>query len=421
VRGVFRALEFRNYRLFFAGQTLSLIGSWMETLAMSWLVYRLTGSALLLGTVAFCSQIPAFIVSPFAGITAEKYDKRKILIITQSLAAVEAFVLAGLTLARAIHPWQIIVMSVFVGIVNAFDMPTRQAFVLQIVDDRKALGNAIALNSAQFNIARLIGPAIAGVTVAAVGEGYCFLINGISFAAVIAALAMMRLQPHVIPEDQLEKPLARVKQGAVYAWNHKPISYLLQLMAMTSLVTGAYFTMLPVIAKAVYHRDSDTFGLMLSAIAVGALIAGLVLAGRPNVRGFYRWILYAAIIFNFGLIGLGAAPSLWIGLPFLVVVGFGSMFHMAATNTMIQTLVDDRMRGRVMSFYMMSFVGFMPIGSLVGGAVADRIGSQWTICAAAGVGLIAAGLYFTRLGRMREVLRPIYEEMGILQPLAAGQ
>lgn len=387
---------------------------------MSWLVYRLTGSALLLGTVAFCSQIPAFIVSPIAGITAEKLDKRKILIATQSLAAVEAFILAALTLSHVIQAWHIIVLSVFVGIVNAFDMPTRQAFVSQMVEDRKVLGNAIALNSAQFNIARLIGPAIAGVTVAAVGEGYCFLINGVSFAAVIGALTSMRLEAHVIPEDQLDSPLARVKQGAAYAWNHRPISYLLQLMAMTSLVSGAYSVMLPVITKTVYHRDSDTFGLLYSAIAVGALGAGLMLAVRPTILGLARWILYASIIFNLGLIGLGVSPTLWLGLLCLVVIGFGSMLHMGATNTVIQTLVEDRMRGRVMSFYMMSFVGTMPIGSLVGGALADHVGPQWTIVIASGVGLLASLLYFLRLPSMRVILRPIYEEMGILLPVGAG-
>ncbi|HTQ12136.1 MAG TPA: MFS transporter [Fimbriimonadaceae bacterium] len=419
--GAFRALQYRNYRLFFGGQTLSLVGSWMETVAMGWLVWRLTGSSLLLGTVAFCSQIPAFIVSPVAGITAEKYDKRKILTITQSLMALEAFVLAALTLTGIIRPWHIILTSVFVGIVSAFDMPTRQSFVITIVEDKKVLGNAIALNSAQFNIARLIGPAIAGVTVAAIGEGYCFLINGISFAAVLGALAMMRLYPHMIRDDQLERPLERVRQGATYAWNHKPISYLLQLMAITSLVSGAYSVMLPILTSRIFHRGSEVFGLMYSAVAVGALIAVAMLATRPSVVGLGRWIFYASVIFNLGLIGLAFSPVLWVALISLVVVGFGSMKHMASTNSVIQTLVDDRMRGRVMAFYMMSFVGTMPIGSFVGGLLADRIGPQNTLAASAAVGLLGSVLYFVRYPRMRQIMRPIYEEMGLLENARAAR
>jgi MFS family permease len=391
----------------------------METVAMSWLVYRLTGSELLLGTVAFCSQIPAFIASPFAGIAADKFDKRKLLILTQSLAAVEAFILAGLTISGLIQPWHIVVLSVFVGVVNAFDMPTRQAFVPQMVEDRKDLGNAIALNSAQFNIARLIGPAIAGVTVAAIGEGYCFLINGLSFAAVIVALALIKLKPHVAHTDNLDKPLERVKQGATYAWNHKPIRYLLELMAITSLVSGAYFVMLPVLTKAIYHGNSDMFGLLFSAVAVGALGAGWMLAVRQSVVGLGRWIFYSSLIFNAGLVGLALSPNIYCALASLAVMGFGGMKHMGASNTVIQTLVEDRMRGRVMSFYMMSFVGTMPIGSFLAGALAERIGPQWTLGIASIVGFIGATIYYIHLPNMRSILRPIYEDMGIMK--AAGQ
>lgn len=386
---------------------------------MSWLVYRLTGSSLLLGTVAFCSQVPAFIASPVAGITAEKYDRRTILIITQSLMALEAFVLAALTLTKVVQPWHIICTSIFVGIVAAYDMPTRQAFVSQMVEDKKVLGNAIALNSVQFNLARLIGPAIAGLTVAWVGEGYCFLINGLSFAAVLGALFAMRLPKHVINRESKEKPHDRVMEGARYAWNHKPISYLLLLMAVTSLVSGAYGVMLPVITKVVFHKDSAIFGMLYSASAIGALGAGWMLAVRRNVLGLTRWIFYSSAIFNLGLVGLAFSTQLWMGLLWLVVIGFGSMKHMGSTNTLIQTLVDDRVRGRVMAFYMMSFVGTMPFGSLLGGALAEHLGPKWTLLIAAAIGLCGSIFYNALLPNMRRLLRPIYEDMGILQP--AGQ
>lgn len=387
---------------------------------MSWLVYRLTGSSLLLGTVAFCSQIPAFIMSPFAGITADKHDRRKMLLVTQSLMAVEAFALAALTLTQVIQPWHIVCTSIFVGIVAAYDMPTRQAFVSQMVEDRKILGNAIALNSAQFNLARLVGPAIAGLTVAAVGEGYCFLINGISFAAVLFALAAMRLPQHVVHEDEV-KPLQRVKEGAIYAYNHRPIRYLLLLMAITSFVSGIYGVMLPVLTKMVYHKESDTFGLLYSASAIGALGAGWMLAVRRNVLGLSRWIFYSSAIFNLGLVGLAFATQLWLGLLWLVVIGFGAMKHMGSTNTLIQTLVEDRVRGRVMAFYMMSFVGTMPFGSLFGGFLADHIGAMWTLLIGAGIGLCGSISYNVVLPRMRKILRPIYEHMGLLEPQTANR
>jgi MFS family permease len=247
-----------------------------------------------------------------------------------------------------------------------------------------------------------------------VGEGYCFLINGLSFAAVLGALAMMRLDRHVISVEQLEKPLQRVKEGAAYAWSHQPIRFLLQLMATTSLVAGAYAVMLPVITKHVFAGDSRTLGLLYSASAVGALVAGGMLAVRTSVLGLGRWIFFAAMTFNLGLIGLALSHQLWMGLVCLAIMGFGAMKHMGATNTVIQTLVEDRMRGRVMSFYMMSFVGTMPIGALIGGLLAEHIGSQSTLLAAAAVGLTGAGIYKLSYPKMRSILTPIYEDMGIL-------
>ncbi len=384
---------------------------------MAWLVYRLTGSELLLGTVAFCSQIPAFLMSPVAGVVADKHDRRKLLMITQSLGAVEAFILAFLVLSNLIQPWHIVLTSVFIGIVNAFDMPTRQALVPQLVEDKAILPNAIALNSTQFNIARLIGPALAGVTVAAVGEGWCFLINGVSFACVLIALKMMHLEPPVI-QTSSEKPISRLKAGAVYAWNHEPIRALLQLMALTSLVSGSYTVLLPVIAKSTFHGSSVTYSLLSSGVAVGALFAAYSLARRRSVVGLTRWIVQSALVFNLSLAALAFTGNFYVSLPVLAFLGFGIMRHMGSTNTLIQTLVDDSMRGRVMSFYMMSFVGTMPIGSLAGGAISDAIGTEGSLLISATVGLCGVAAFYFALPKIRKVLRPIYEQMGILEPVS---
>lgn len=387
---------------------------------MSWLVYRLTNSEILLGVVAFCSQVPAFLMSPIAGIVADKHDKRKLLMITQGLGAVEAFILAFLVLTKLIQPWHIVITSIFIGIVNAFDMPTRQALVPQLVEDKKILPNAIALNSTQFNIARLIGPALAGATVALVGEGWCFLINGLSFAAVILALYMMNLPKHEIVENE-EKPLTRLKAGASYAWQHAPIRALLQLMAITSLVSGTYAVLLPVIARDIFGGNSITLGLLSSAIAIGALGAAIMLARRRSVVGLGKWIVQSAFAFNISLIALAFTNNFYFSLPVFALLGFGIMRHMGSTNTLIQTLVDDGMRGRVMSFYMMSFVGTMPIGSFLGGALSHAAGTTWTLLAAAVVGLSGTATFYFALPKLAAVIRPMYEKMGILEPVAAHQ
>lgn len=409
----FRALRSRNYRLFFSGQILSLIGSWMENLAMSWLVYRLTHSELLLGTVSFSSQIPMFLISPIAGVVTDRIHKRKLLVITQTLAMLLALTLALLVLTNRIQPWHIIVLSVFVGIVNAFDMPGRQAFVPQLVENREDLGNAIALNSTMFNAARLIGPAIAGFTVHLAGEGVCFAINSASFLCVIfALLKMTTVEP--VRDKVPAHPLRELREGMAYTMNFHPIRVLLQLIAIASLAAGGYSVMMPVFAADVYHGSSNTLALQLGAAGVGALIASTMLARRASVVGLGGWILMASSTFGVALALFGLTRSLYVGLPLLVLIGFGSILHMGATNTLLQTFVADHMRGRVMAFYTMSFVGTMPIGSLLGGWMGSHFGPAITLGTMGVLTLLGALSFYRNLPEFRRVLTPIYEERGIL-------
>ncbi len=412
---MFSALQYRNYRLFFIGQTLSLIGTWMEGLAMSWLVYRITGSELWLGTVTFASQIPMFLASPYAGVVSDRLDKRKLLLATQGLFALAAGALAALVLTKTIQPWHLLVLGVFVGCVSAFDMPARQALVIKLVDDRKHLANAIAMNSTQFNVARLIGPPIAAATIASVGEGICFLINTISFLAVIGGLLQIKLAPEQNPPER-KRVWHALKEGATYAWHNVPIRALLVLMMMVSFASGAYGVLLVVFAKDLYHGDAHTLGILSGAIGAGALISALYLAYRQSVLGLPFVIACASGLFSLSMALFGLTHNVWSGLPFLVVMGVGGMLHMGATNTVIQTLVDDHVRGRVMSFYAMSFVGTMPLGSLVAGILSPQIGASWVMTGAGVIGLLAVFAYYRALPTIRSAMRPVYESKGILQP-----
>jgi MFS family permease len=409
----FRALRSRNYRLFFIGQTLSLTGTWMQTVAMSWLIYRLTGSKVMLGTVALSSQIPMFFTAPFAGVVTDRLDRQKILIVTQSLALLQAAILSVLVLANLIQPWHVIVLSAFIGFVNAFDMPTRQAFVPGLVDDRKDLSNVIALNSTQFNLARLIGPVVAGLAIKVVGEGMCFLLNAVSFVAVIVALLLIRVERYK-PLVSADTPLAEMLSGARYAWQIQPIRALLGLMTIMSFSTGALQQVfLPVYAKEVYNGTSGTLGTMYATIAAGALVAAYMLAKRTNVRGLGRWIMIAAGIASVSIGVFGFTTNVWAGTPVLAFLGFGMMKHMGSTNTMLQTIVDDNMRGRVMSFYAMAMVGYMPIGSFVAGFLAAWVGSAETLLVFSLISSLATLWFLRSFPRFRQELRPIYERKGI--------
>jgi MFS family permease len=408
-----RALRHRNFRLFFGGQTISLIGTWMTRVATSWLVYRLTGSALLLGTVSFCGQIPTFLLAPFAGVIVDRLDRRQVLIWTQAVSMVQSLLLAGLTLSGHITvPW-ILALSVAQGIVNAFDMPGRQSFMIQMVEDRADLSNGIAINSSMVNVARLIGPSLAGLVIAATGEGWCFLIDGVSYIAVIASLVAMRLRPQAT-RSAVTSALTELREGWTYVSGFVPIRTILLLFAVVSLMGMPFVVLMPIFAAKVLHGGPHTLGFLMGAMGVGALISALSLAARKSVRGLIGIIPIAALVFGAGLIGFGLARSQWLSMLMVLIAGMGMMQGMAASNTIIQTLVSEQMRGRVMSYYTMAFVGMAPFGSLLAGAMAHRLGAPITVMLNGSAVLLAALWFLTQLPRVRRLVRPIYEEMGIL-------
>ena len=419
VKQTLRALRYRNYRLFFSGQSLSLIGTWMQQVALGWLVYRLTDSAFLLGLVGFSSQIPTFILASVAGVLADRYNKHKIIIITQTLAMIQAFILTFLTLSSTIQIWQILVLSLFSGLINAFDMPTRQSFVIEMVDDRNDLPNAIALNSSMFNAARLIGPTIAGILITAIGEGFCFLVNALSYLTVIAALLMMKIGPPVITKKK-EKVLEGLKEGIKYAYNFKPIRALLLLIGLVSLTGMPYTVLMPVFARDISHGDAHTLGFLFGAVGSGALIGAIYLASRKSVLGLGRWIAIATSIFSLGLLFFSFSREIYLSIGLMLFTGFGMMMQMASTNTLLQTLVDDDKRGRIMSLYVMAFMGTAPFGSFMAGTLASTIGAPYTVLSSGIICLIAAIVFYKNLPSLRKHIRPIYIKMGILPEVSKG-
>jgi MFS family permease len=414
-----RALGHRNYRLFFLGQGTSLVGTWITRVATSWLVYRLSGSASVLGLVGFTGQIPTFVLAPLAGVWVDRWGRYRVLCVTQVLSMLQSFALAGLALTGRIDVAWILVLSAFQGVVNAFDTPARQAFVVEMVEDRADLPNAIALNSSMVNGARLIGPSVAGVIIAASGEGWCFLLDGISYAAVIASLAMMRLPPSTARRPET-RALAELRDGFRYAFGFAPIRSVLLLVTLISLMGMPYTVLMPVIAAQVLHGGPHTLGFLMGAMGIGALAGAVYLASRASVVGLGRVISAAAILFGIGLIAFSLSRHIALSLPLMVVTGIGFMVQLAASNTVIQTIVREEMRGRVMAFYTMAFMGTAPFGSLMAGVLATRMGAPGTILLG-GVVCIAGGLVFRRqLPRLREMVVPIYVERGILPPIADG-
>ena len=415
---VLPALQYRNYRLFFGGQSISLIGTWMQRIAMSWLVYRLTNSALWLGVVGFTGQIPIFLLTPFAGVLADRMNRQRILVITQTLAMIQALILALLVLTGTIAVWHILSLSIFLGIVDAFDMPMRQSFMVEIVE-KKDLGNAIALNSSMVNSARLLGPSIAGMLIASMGEGMCFLLNGLSYLAVILSLLAMK-----ITSKRTETPntyvLHGLKEGFHYAFGFLPIRYVLLLIALVSLIGMPYTVLMPVFAKDILHGGPHTLGFLMGSSGVGALVGAIYLASRRSVLGLGKWIALAAGLFGIGLIAFSLSRIFWFSLFLMLLTGFGMIVQMASSNTILQTVVDEDKRGRVMSFYAMAFRGMAPFGSLLAGGLASKIGAPNTLMIG-GISCILGSLMFARkLPLLRQMVRPIYVKMGIVSERASG-
>ena len=408
-----RALKHRNFRLFFFGQTISLIGTWMTRIATSWLVYRLTGSALLLGTVSFAGQIPTFIFAPFAGVLVDRIDRRQVLIWTQVLSMIQSLALAGLTLSHDITIHWVLFLSATQGIVNAFDMPGRQAFMSQMVEDRRDLSNAIAINSSMVNMARLVGPSLAGMLIAVTSEGWCFLIDGISYIAVIASLLMMRVHVPAFTR-KVTSTFTELKEGWTYVSEFVTVRTILLLFALISLMGMPFVVLMPIFAAQVLHGGPHTLGFLMGAMGVGALVSALSLAARKSVRGLIRMIAISAVVFGLGLIGFGLSRVFWLSMIMLLIAGMGMMQGMAGSNTIIQTIVSEDKRGRVMSYYTMAFVGMAPFGSLLAGAMAHTVGAPLTVIVSGSMVLLGAAWFTTQLPAVRREIRPIYREMGIL-------
>lgn len=414
-----RALGHRNYRLFFGGQGISLIGTWLTRVATSWLVYRLTNSVFLLGLVGFAGQIPTFLLAPLAGVLADRWNRHRILVVTQTLSMFQSLALAFLALTGVITVWQIIILSVFQGLINAFDTPARQSFVVEMVEEKEDLPNAIALNSAMFNSARLIGPSLAGILIATVGEGICFLLDGISYLAVIASLLAMKIGPKKI--NGLNSPFWHgLKEGFNYAFGFVPIRSVLLLLALMSLVGMPYTVLMPVFARDILGGGPHTLGYLMAAAGAGALCGAIYLASRKSVRGLGKVIVAAASCFGIGLIAFSFSRVLWLSLPLMTVTGFGMIAQMASSNTILQTIAEDDKRGRVMSFYTMAFMGMAPLGSLLAGALASQIGAPHTLMIGGICCLMGAGMFARKLPAIREMVRPIYAKKGIITEVVTG-
>lgn len=386
--------------------------------ATSWLVYRLTGSAVLLGVVGFAGQIPAFLLGPVAGVLVDRWDRHRTLVVTQIFLMLQSLAMAGLTLAGVITPAHIIWLSVVQGVINGLDMPARQAFVVQMVENREDLGNAIALNSSMFNGARLAGPAIAGVVIAAVGEGICFLLDGLSYVAVIGSLLAMRIQ--AAPPRRRRHLLAEIREGWRYVSQSLAIRSLLLMIGLISLFGMPYTVLMPVFAANVLGGGPNTLGFLMAATGMGALGGAITLAMRRSVLGLGKQIVLAILIFGGSLIVFGLSRHLWLSLFVLAVSGYGMIQQTAGTNTILQTIADEEKRGRVMSFYTMAFMGAVPFGSLLAGALSDRIGAPWTVVFCGVVCLAGGGWLARELPAIRREVRPIYIQLGILPEVAAG-
>ncbi|MDX9773796.1 MAG: MFS transporter [Bacteroidales bacterium] len=419
VKTVFRSLKYRNYRLFFSGQSVSLIGTWMQRIALPWVVYHMTGSAFLLGVVGFAAQIPTFLLAPIAGVITDRWNRYKVLLATQVLAMIQAGILAWLSLTGNLDIWHIVVLSVVMGCINSFDVPARQSFVVDMVEKKEDLGNAIALNSMMFNGARLIGPSVAGLMISITGEGICFLTNALSYLFVIASLMAMH-----VPDKQVKKNdnhiFMELKEGFKYTFGFSPIKHLILLLSLVSLMGMSYSVLMPVFAKEILHGGSHTYGFLMGAAGSGALLGALFLASRETVIKLGRLIPAAASLFGTGLVVLSFSSHFVVSVILMVFIGLGMMLHTAASNTILQTITDDDKRGRVMSFYTMAIMGTAPFGSLLAGSLAKIAGTPATIFVG-GISCIAGALlFYKKLPELRKLVRPVYVRMGIIPEVATG-
>lgn len=407
-----RALRHRNFRLFLTGQIFALVGYWIQMVAQSWLLYRLTESATLLGLLAFASSLPILLLSPVAGWWADRCNLHRTMFATQILELLQAATLAGLALAGIIAPWHIITLAMFMGILVAVELPIRHAYLLELVDGKEDLPNAIALTSLMANSGRMVGPALAGVLIGIFSEAHCFLINALSYIAVVISFLMIRVRPQP-REPSKQKLLAGLREGFAYSWNLLPIRALLLTLSVVALLAAPYSTLMPVVVREVFHGDSELMGFLMSASGGGAICGTLYLASRKNARGLIRLIIGAVLAAGTALTLFANAPSVWLALPLLSVVGFGILVTSVSVNTILQTIVDDDKRGRVMSLYTASFLGMMPFGALLAGAVADVAGPRLTLTLG-GLSCVAAALFLARnRHRLREHIRPIYERLGV--------
>ena len=415
----FPAFRSRNYRLYFAGLSISLIGTWMTRLATSWLVYRLTDSAFLLGLVGFLSQIPALFLSPLAGVWVDRWDRHRAMVITQVLAMVQSLALAALTLSGHVSmPW-VLFLTLMQGLINTFETPARQSFVIQMVEDRADLSNAIALNSSIVNAGRLVGPAIAGLVIAAYGEGCCFLIDGISYIAVVySLLAMKNLRPGLRnPPKHVWRELT---EGWRYIVSSAAIHWILLMLGLVSLIGMPFTVLMPIVADKVLGGGAHTLGFLTAATGLGALTCAVMLAMRQSVVGLGKSLGFAALILGGSLILFGHSRNFWWSMALMFGAGYGMMQQIVGSNTILQTIVADDKRGRVMSFYALSVFGFLPIGSLFAGSIAARIGAPDTLMMGGALCVLASVWFFGRLPAIRRVLRPVYIEMGIMPDPAAA-
>jgi len=413
VRTTLRALRHRNFQLFFAGQLISLIGTWMQNVAQSWLVYRLTGSSALLGIVGFTGQIPVFLFSPFGGLIADRHSRHRIVIATQTSAMILALILAALTLTGRVQVWHIFVLAALLGVVNAFDVPARQSFLVEMVG-RDDLINAIALNSSMFNGARIIGPAVAGVLVAAIGEGWCFFANGVSYIAVIIGLLLMKVTPPA--RSMTGSALRHIIDGFRFAAHTGPIRALLLLLGLVSITGMPYAVLMPVFADQIFHSGARGLGILMGFSGVGALLGALTLATRQGVQGLGRWVAASCGVFGGSLVLFSLSRSFWIAAAALIPVGFAMMTQMGASNTLIQSMTPDHLRGRVTSVYSMMFMGMAPVGALLAGVMAQHFGAPFTV-AAGGVVAIAGSLVF---GFRLPSLRPEARQLILAQQMVGG-